>query len=123
MILARETHLDALAFHMKTPAMRKVMETLLTGATDFDLLESEGFCLCLDLGLVAVENGAPTMANPIYREVLTRQMTDPMQFVMPAPDFRWENTDGSLDMDTLLKAFQMRLKSYTSAAREGDRVV
>jgi hypothetical protein len=106
MILARETHLDALAFRMKNPAVRKVMETLLSGATDFDLLESEGFRLCLDLGLVAVENHAPIVSNPIYREVLARQMTDPVQFVMPSPDFHWENADGSLDMDTLLKEFQ-----------------
>jgi hypothetical protein len=33
-------------------------------------------------------------------------MTDPIQFVMPPPEFRWENTDGSLDMDALLKEFQ-----------------
>jgi hypothetical protein len=106
MIQARETHLDALAYRMKNPAVQKVMETLLAGATDFDLFESEGFRLCLDLGLVAMENGAPTVANPIYREVLARHMTDPVQYLIPAPTFRWENADGSLDMDALLKAFQ-----------------
>jgi hypothetical protein len=106
MIQARETHLDALAYRMKNPAVQKVMETLLAGATDFDLFESEGFRLCLDLGLVAMENGAPTVANPIYREVLARQVTDPVQYLIPAPAFHWENADGSLDMDALLKAFQ-----------------
>jgi hypothetical protein len=106
MIQARETHLDALAYLMKNPAVQKVMETLLSGATDFDLFESEGFRLCLDLGLVAMENGAPTVANPIYREVLARQMTDPVQYLIPTPSFHWENADGSLDMEALLKAFQ-----------------
>jgi hypothetical protein len=51
MIQARETHLDALVYRMKNPAVQKVMETLLAGTTDFDLFESEGFRLCLDLGL------------------------------------------------------------------------
>jgi hypothetical protein len=106
MILARETHLDALAFRMENPTRRKVMETLMTGAVDIDLPESEGFRLCMDLGLVSIENGAPIVANPIYREILARQMTYGPQLAIPAPDFRWENPDGSLDMDTLLKEFQ-----------------
>jgi hypothetical protein len=106
MILARETHLDALAFRMENPTIRKVMETLMTGAVDFDLPKSEGFRLCMDLGLVSIEGGAPIVANPIYREILARQMTYGPQLAIPAPDFRWENADGSLDMDTLLKEFQ-----------------
>jgi hypothetical protein len=106
MILARETHLDALAFRMKNPTIRKVMETLMTGSVDFALPESEGFRLCMDLGLVSIEGGAPTVANPIYREILARQMTYGPQLAIPAPTFRWENPDGSLDMDALLQAFQ-----------------
>jgi hypothetical protein len=106
MILARETHLDALAFRIKNPTIRKVMETLITGAVDFDLPESEGFRLCMDLGLVSIENGDPIVANPIYREILARQMTYGPQLAIPKPTFHWENADGSLDMDTLLKEFQ-----------------
>jgi hypothetical protein len=106
MILARETHLDALAFRMEDPAVRKLMETLMTGGVDFDLPQSEGFRLCMDLGLVAIEKGAPVVANPIYREILARQMTYGPQLAIPAPEFRWENPDGGLDMDTLLKEFQ-----------------
>jgi hypothetical protein len=106
MILARETHLDALAFRIKHPPIRKVMETLMTGDVDLDLPESEGFPLCMDLGLVSIENGTAVVANPIYREVLARQMTYGPQLAIPAPEFRWENAEGSLDMDTLLKEFQ-----------------
>jgi hypothetical protein len=106
MILARETHLDALAFRMKNPTIRKVMETLMTGAVDFDLPESDGFRLCMDLGLVSIEDGDPIVANPIYREILARQMTYGPQLAIPKPTFHWENADGSLDMDTLLKEFQ-----------------
>ncbi|MDR3312399.1 MAG: PD-(D/E)XK nuclease domain-containing protein [Spirochaetaceae bacterium] len=106
MILARETHLDALAYRMEDPRVRRVLETLMSGASDVMLTESEGFRLCLDLGLVVKERGTPQVANPIYREVLARQMTSGIQDAIPEPEFRWEKADGTLDMDALLKEFQ-----------------
>jgi hypothetical protein len=106
MILARETHLDALAYRMEDSRIRRVLETLMSGASDVTLTESEGFRLCLDLGLVIKERGTPRVANPIYREVLARQMTTGTQDAIPEPEFRWEKADGTLDMDALLKEFQ-----------------
>ena len=106
MILARETHLDALAYRLEDPQVRKVMETLMTGEPDPHLAESEGFRLCEDLGLVIRERGTPKVANPIYREVLARQMTDGTQAAIPEPEWRWENADGTLDMETLMREFQ-----------------
>jgi hypothetical protein len=67
---ACETNLDAVEFSIKNPAIRKVMETLMTGAVDFDLSEREGFRLCVGLGLVTIEDGAFVVANPIYSEIL-----------------------------------------------------
>jgi hypothetical protein len=106
MILARETHLDALAYRMEDPRVRRLMETLMSGGSDMTLTESEGFRLCLDLGLVIKMRGTPQVANPIYREVLARQMTTGTQDAIPEPEFRWEKADGALDMDALLKEFQ-----------------
>jgi hypothetical protein len=106
MILARETHLDALAYRMENTEIRKIMETLITGRPDPMLSESEGFRLCLDLGLVARENKTLSVANPIYREVLARQMTASQQDMIPEPEWQWEKPDGSLDMDALLMEFQ-----------------
>jgi hypothetical protein len=106
MILARETHLDALAYRMENPEIRKVLETLITGNPDPLLSESEGFRLCLDLGLVARINKTASVANPIYREVLARQMTSSSQDAIPEPDWQWEKPDGSLDMDALMREFQ-----------------
>ncbi|MDR3338276.1 MAG: hypothetical protein LBT16_13845 [Treponema sp.] len=50
MILARETHLDALAYRMEDPAVRKLMQIFFTGDMDLNLADSEGFRLCRDLG-------------------------------------------------------------------------
>ncbi|MDR0910550.1 MAG: PD-(D/E)XK nuclease domain-containing protein [Spirochaetaceae bacterium] len=106
LILARETHLDSLSRRMNDPRVRYVMNTLMTGEPDTDLTKSDGFMLCEDLGLVTKEKGTPQVANPIYREVLAREMTYSTQDAIPQPEFRWQKPDGSLDMDALLKEFQ-----------------
>jgi hypothetical protein len=107
MILARETHLDALAVRMQDPPVRKVMESLITGIPDPELTASEGFRICMDLGLVKKERSNPMVANPIYKEVLARQLTYSTQDAIPAPDWKWVKPDGSLDMDALMKEFQI----------------
>ena len=106
MVLARETHLDALAYRLENPTIRKLMGSLMVGASDPLLAEGEGFRLCLDLGLVTKEKGGPSVANPIYREVLARHLTYSPQLAIPEPEWLWEKPDGSLDMDALLKEFQ-----------------
>jgi hypothetical protein len=106
MIRARETHLDALAYRLENPAVRKMMETFFSGELDMKLADSEGFRLCQDLGLVDVEDGSPIIANPIYREVLARQITYSPQLAIPKPEWKWAKPDGTLDMDALLRNFQ-----------------
>jgi hypothetical protein len=106
MIRARETHLDALAYRLENPGVRSVMETLMTGEPDIRLAEGEPFRLCLDLGLVTLEKGTPQVANPIYREVLARQITFGAQMAIPEPGWKWAKPDGTLDMDALLRNFQ-----------------
>ena len=107
MVLARETHLDALAYRMEDPKIRKLMDTLITGEVDLELAKSEAFRICTDLGLVSMEKGVPSIANPIYKEVLARQMTIGAQAMIPEPEWQWEKPDGSLDMDALLQEFQV----------------
>ena len=46
------------------------------------------------------------IANTIYREVIARHLTYGQQLAIPEPEWQWENPDGSLDMDMLLKEFQ-----------------
>jgi hypothetical protein len=106
MIMARETHLDALAYRLKDPEIRSVIEPILTGEPDSDLAEGEAFRLCKDLGLVALEDGTPVIANPIYREVIARHLTYGQQLAIAKPNWQWEKPDGSLDMDKMMQEFQ-----------------
>ncbi|MDR1251346.1 MAG: PD-(D/E)XK nuclease domain-containing protein [Treponema sp.] len=106
MVLARETHLESLAYRLEDPRIRKVIETIMAGGSDPSLADSEGFLLCEDLGLVSRERGTLVVANPIYREALARQMTCGTQAAVPEPEWRWEKLDGALDMERLMKEFQ-----------------
>jgi hypothetical protein len=107
MILARETHLDSLAVRLREPAIRAMMETLFSGSFNPELADSDAFRICTDLGLVRLEKGVPSIANPIYREALARQATFGPQTMIPEPEWQWEKPDGSLDMDALLREFQI----------------
>ena len=106
MIMARETHLDALAVRLQDPGIREVIEPIITGEPDPELANKESFRQCMDLGLVDLDDGTPVIANPIYREVIARHLTYGPQLAIPKPEWQWQNPDGSLDMDTLLKEFQ-----------------
>jgi hypothetical protein len=118
MILARETHLDALAYRLEDPRIRQVMESLMTGEPDIRLAKGEPFRLCLDLGLVSIERGTPMVANPIYREVLAREATFSAQMAIPEPQWKWERADGTLDMEALLKEFQVFWRNHSEIWEE-----
>jgi hypothetical protein len=118
MIQARETHLDALAYRLEDPRIRKVMETLITGEPDMGLATGDAFSLCLDLGLVTIIDGVPSVANPIYREVLAREMTYGAQLAIPLPEWQWQKADGSLDMDALLREFQRFWRKHSEIWEE-----
>jgi len=96
MILARETHLDALAIRLEEPGIRDVIEPILTGEPDPDLANKESFRQCLDLGLVDIDDGAPVIANPIYREVIVRHLTYGQQLAIPKPAWQWQKRIGVL---------------------------
>ena len=106
MILARETHLDALAYRLEEPGVRGVIEPIITGESDPNLAKKEAFRVCIDLGLVDIVRGTPVIANPIYREVIARHLTYGKQLAIPEPAWQWEKEDGSLDMDRMMSEFQ-----------------
>jgi hypothetical protein len=108
MIEARETHLDALAYRMQDKRVRTVIETILTGETNTNLmLDDPGVQLTLDLGLVVYEPSIGLhITNPIYTEILTRMLNSGMEIMLQPPkQWKWQKPDGSLDMDKLLREF------------------
>ena len=102
LILARRTHLDQLAHKLEEERVRRVVEPMLSGgearhhARDLEYLR--------DLGLVAVAD-PPRIANPIYREVVPRELGYVLQSSLDIHTRWYVDGDGRLDMTKLLTAF------------------
>jgi hypothetical protein len=109
MIEARETHLDALSERLRDPRIKYVIQAIITGDTETPLGRSNRDVeLAIDLGLVSWSSEAGfKIANPVYEEILTRHLNSAYHDSLPPPSsWQWQQADGSLDMDRLLKEFQ-----------------
>jgi hypothetical protein len=106
LIKSRAVHIDSLAERLKDPRVKRVVQPILAGNIDPELAEGDEFRMCLDLGLVTLENGSPAIANPIYREVLIRTLNYGQQLAIPMPEYRWEKSNGDLDLEALFTEFQ-----------------
>ena len=107
LIKSRATHIDSLGQRLREARVRRVVQPILTGASDPLMADDDAFLFCQDLGLVAIgEDGSPGIANAIYREVLARELSYGMQMAIPPPEFRWKRDDGGIDMDALMAEFQ-----------------
>ena len=103
LILRRETHLDQLADKLREPRVRRVIEPLLAGGdAEYSDRDRE---YVRDLGLAAPDPPL-RFANPIYGEVVPRELTWVLQDVIPEPAAWYVRPDGALDVDGLLAAFQ-----------------
>jgi hypothetical protein len=103
LILQRQTHIDQLMDKLKEERVRQVMQPILLGAESFNA-DGDNILYCEDLGLLKYGVRPPEIANPIYKEVLPRELTDSFQqtLYIKNPDFI-EN--GLLNMEKLMQRF------------------
>ena len=111
LILRRETHLDQLADKLQEERVRRLVEPLLSGAeernfTDRDLEYGR------DLGLVAQDRPL-RIANPIYAEVIPRELTWVIQEEFDQDAAWYVHADGNLDVAKLLTAFQTFFREHS----------
>jgi len=105
LILRRETHLGSLAERLHEERVRHVIEQLLTGDAGIQQIPSDDLEYVRDLGLITREKPI-AIANPIYREVIPRELTWTTQEFLQQETVWYVLPDGRLDMDKLLTAFQ-----------------
>ena len=103
LILSRRTHLDQLAHKLEEEQVRRVVEPMLSGGE----VQHDGRDLeyVRDLGLLA-PGSPPRMANPIYREVVPRELGYVLQDSLDIQVAWYVDDDGRLDMTKLLSAFR-----------------
>ena len=111
LILRRETHLDQLADKLQEDRVRRVVEPLLSGG------EEHGFSTrdleyVRDLGLIASDDPL-RVANPIYAEVIPRELTYAAQAGLTEDPAWYVDVDGGLDVRKLLSAFQTFFREHS----------
>jgi len=105
LILRRETHLDQLADKLKEERVRRVIEPILASLDETKGLSIDDVEYAEDLGLIK-KKPQLMISNRIYREVIPRALTYTTQVGL-THDSKWYiYTDGRLDMNKLLTAFQ-----------------
>ncbi len=115
LILERVTHLDQLASQLREERVRRVILPMLAGSDDWDYSHRD-LEYVRDLGLVAA-SGPVRMANPIYAEVIPRELTAAQESGlegMVSPTW-YAKDDGSLDLTTRMAAFQDYFRKHSEA--------
>ena len=110
LILARRTHLDQLAHKLEEERVRRVIEPLLSDADAppsdaADIHFGRDVAYVRDLGLIAAGQGI-RIANPIYAEVVPRELTAMAQERLQVQASWYVDAAGRLDMAKLLAAFR-----------------
>ena len=111
LILRRETHLDQLADKLKEERVRRVVEPLLSGGEVRHFADRD-LEYVRDLGLVA-QDRPPRIANPIYAEVVPRELTWVVQEEFEQETAWYVEADGHLDVGKLLSAFQAFFREHS----------
>ena len=111
LIARRETHLDQLADKLQEERVRRVVAPLLAGGgeTEFSGRDLE---YARDLGLVARDLPL-RIANPVYAEVVPRELTWTAQESMVQDPAWYVDASGGLELDKLLGAFQEFFREHS----------
>ena len=112
LIVRRETHLDQLTDKLGEGRVRRVIGPLLSGDPDLaDTIPVDDLQYVKDLGLVRTD-GHIRIANPIYQEVVPRDLTWTTQLSLPHEPPSYQQ-DGALLVDKLLAAFQTFFREHS----------
>ena len=111
LILSRQTHLDQLADKLQEDRVQRVVEPILSGG-DESGFSAPDLEYVRDLGLIARDNPV-RIANPIYAEVIPRELTYAAQAGLVQDPAWYVDAEGGLDADKLLAAFQAFFREHS----------
>ena len=102
LIVSRRTHLDQLAHKLEEARVQRVVEPILSGGEARHQVRDLEYVR--DLGLIDAGE-PPRMANPIYAEVVPRELGYILQSSLDVQVAWYVDDDGRLNMTKLLTAF------------------
>ena len=110
LILSRRTHLDQLAHKLEEARVRRVVEPILGGGEARHQVRDLEYVR--DLGLIDAGE-PPRIANPIYAEVVPRELGYILQSSLDVQVAWYVDDDGSLNMTRLLTAFRTFFEEHS----------
>lgn len=103
LIKRRDTHIDSLIDKLRENRVRPIMEAIITGETDPGNIQPDDIQYVRDLGLVRKDR--LEIANPIYREIIPRELTSVTTELITQTITPFKKADGSLNAAALIKGF------------------
>jgi hypothetical protein len=105
LIMSGAIHLDSLSARLHEPRIQRFIEPLLAGTlATIDSSYNDDVRYARDLGLIAPDSPV-RVANPIYREIIARDLAAPIASQVSDSPARFVQPDGRLDFPALLDAF------------------
>jgi len=115
LIERQDTHLDSLSARLREDRVRAVIEPMLAGETLGPVARDDERFL-VDLGLLRwAEDGGLEVANPIYREVIVRDLASGPRASLPSVRATWLDARGRLDPSALCEAFMAFWRQHGDA--------
>ena len=114
LILSRQTHLHQLADKLQEERVRRVVEPVLSGeaGNGAEKASPNDVEYVRDLGLLT-RRGTAKIANPIYREVIPRELMYARESEIVQETEWYVKPDGDLDVEGLLAAFQRFFREHS----------
>ena len=112
LIRRRETHLDQLTDKLREERVRRVIGPVLSGGQANPEMRPDDLQYARDLGLVARDDPI-RIANPIYREVIPRDLTWTTQAGLTHDPAWYVDDTGELRLADLLAAFQAFFREHS----------
>lgn len=105
LIARRDTHLDSLIERLREPRVQRVLGPMITGEMLGGAVLDDDLRFVQDLGLVVLTPTGIEIANPIYREVLPRALSQILEASLGIDSKSYLTADGRLDLPRLLDGF------------------
>jgi len=105
LIKRRDVHLDQLADKLTEPRVERVIQSILIGEEIDNSNLNEDKQYLIDLGLIRLGEQGLEIANPIYREVIPRELTAYRQDMLGQDPQWYVKDDGKLNIEKLLEAY------------------
>ena len=118
LILDRVMHFEQLGKNLREDPVKRVIEPILTGAESADFSDRD-IDYVRDLGLVAPDLPL-RIANPIYREVVPRELTYALQQTLTHQAAWFLDGEHGLQIGKLLEAFQAYFRQHAEHWMKGS---